>query len=605
MIKHKFYSFLLCLITIHIFVELPCFSQENGKIVTLVVSGEGTTKEEATKKALRSATDQAFGTFVSANTMVLNDEIVKDEIVTVNQGVIQSYKEISCIDSNNGIKIVTIQAVVSIGKLVTYAQNKGMETELAGATYAMNKKMRALNKKNEKDAYNHLMEELECLSQKGLFDFTLETSDPYNDDGKNRIDIVVKCRLNDNGKAFFAHYKKTIFAIALSETEKAEYESANEKYYGYRDIENYQERKEQPCVYMRNQYNPTLCCNANHSISLGTICHFLNQSITSFVVQDNLGNKGRIVFIKDYGITYKKNINSRGWIFYNRIDKYRLEDYSDSFMSLNLTGNWKPEYWTKNDKLYLDWIGDDPMNKIILNPYQNSLKYSLFSVDRTRNKSELDFAYGSIVKSFNFSIWYTDESLMQLSGFTVKPVPISENNHIEMSKEEEALYKFPFVDLGLPSGTLWAQMNLGATNILQAGDLYAWGDMTPNKKEFTKENYSRDVTDFCSAIFGKSWKLPSKEQVKELLDCCKRTLEIIDGVCVWRFTGEKGKCIYFSVLPIIGIDNSNSKCTGYWLSDEINTERHETIYFTKEKIGYAKAPDFFGLCIRPVIISKK
>lgn len=54
--------------------------------VILTVSADGTTKEEAVKAALRSAIEQAYGTFVSANTTLLNDELVKDEIVNYTSG---------------------------------------------------------------------------------------------------------------------------------------------------------------------------------------------------------------------------------------------------------------------------------------------------------------------------------------------------------------------------------------------------------------------------------------------------------------------------------------------------------------------------------------
>ena len=60
--------------------------------VSLVVSGEGQDKEEATLKALRSAIEQAYGTFVSANTTVLNDQLVVDEIVSLSSGNIQKYE---------------------------------------------------------------------------------------------------------------------------------------------------------------------------------------------------------------------------------------------------------------------------------------------------------------------------------------------------------------------------------------------------------------------------------------------------------------------------------------------------------------------------------
>ena len=92
----------------------------------LVVNGDGATKEEATHAALRSAIEQAFGTFVSANTTILNDELVKDEIATVSSGNIQSFTELSSYTLPNGNMSVSLQVTVSIGKLVTYAKSKGV-----------------------------------------------------------------------------------------------------------------------------------------------------------------------------------------------------------------------------------------------------------------------------------------------------------------------------------------------------------------------------------------------------------------------------------------------------------------------------------------------
>ena len=52
-------------------LSITMVAQDSEKTITLVVNGEAATKEEATKIALRSAIDQSFGTFVSANTEVL------------------------------------------------------------------------------------------------------------------------------------------------------------------------------------------------------------------------------------------------------------------------------------------------------------------------------------------------------------------------------------------------------------------------------------------------------------------------------------------------------------------------------------------------------
>lgn len=131
--------------------------------VALTVSADGATKEEATKIALRSAIEQAYGAFVSANTTILNDEMVKDEIVTISNGNIKSYQEVASVLLPNGRTTVTLNAIVSISKLTSYAQSKGATTEFAGATFAMNVKMRELNKKNEMKALDNLIAQIKAL----------------------------------------------------------------------------------------------------------------------------------------------------------------------------------------------------------------------------------------------------------------------------------------------------------------------------------------------------------------------------------------------------------------------------------------------------------
>ena len=80
--------FMIALFVLNLFQ----MSAQRNDEVTLVVSADGATKEEATKVALRSAIEQAYGTFVSANTTILNDEMVKDEIVTLSTGNVKTYQ---------------------------------------------------------------------------------------------------------------------------------------------------------------------------------------------------------------------------------------------------------------------------------------------------------------------------------------------------------------------------------------------------------------------------------------------------------------------------------------------------------------------------------
>ena len=93
-----------------------------------------------------------------------------------------------------------------------------------------------------------------------------------------------------------------------------------------------------------------------------------------------------------------------------------------------------------------------------------------------------------------------------------------------------------YVDLGLPSGTLWAKYNLGATNEYDAGSYYAWGE-TETKDEYTQNNYkwyipndpqyryyyyTNDATtlyledDAARVNMKGKWQIPSVEQVQEL-----------------------------------------------------------------------------------------
>jgi hypothetical protein len=128
--------------------------------VTLVVSGDGSTKEEATHVALRSAIEQAYGVFVSANTEILNDELVKDEIATVTSGNVKSYKELTAVILPNGNHMVSLQAVVSTKKLSAYAQSKSASCEFAGATFGANLKLHELNCKNTEIAFNNLRKQI-------------------------------------------------------------------------------------------------------------------------------------------------------------------------------------------------------------------------------------------------------------------------------------------------------------------------------------------------------------------------------------------------------------------------------------------------------------
>ena len=191
--------------------------------ITLMVSADGMTKGEATKSALRSAIEQAYGTFVSSNTSILNDELIKDEIVTISTGNIKSYKEISNCVSPNGNSFVTLQVTVCPSKLISYAQSKGAEVEFAGATFAMNLKMKELNKRNEEIAIKNMLYEMDKLYSEGL-DYAIATGEPKAD---GKLEAIVEVIPNEYGVKAWELFYLTLNQLSLTDEEQKEYEKAN------------------------------------------------------------------------------------------------------------------------------------------------------------------------------------------------------------------------------------------------------------------------------------------------------------------------------------------------------------------------------------------
>ena len=276
--------FVIGLIPTEFMVGWSKTTQGNEKVISLVANGTGSTKEEATKNALRSAIEQAFGTFVSANTEVLNDDLIKDEIVTVSAGSVKSYREISTSQAASGLYDVSVQATVSIDQLTKFAQSKGMQAELAGASFTMNMKMRELNKKNEIAAIDHMIEKAKAIAQNGLFDYKLEIGEPtLTKDSKYAIRLRVLFCENANTKAFYETIYQTLQSLSLSPKERQEYSNAGLKIYRY----NFQLDNLPDGNYMLRNLYPYY----HRGSGITRLLPVIVENTTNYVIQDNLGNQ--------------------------------------------------------------------------------------------------------------------------------------------------------------------------------------------------------------------------------------------------------------------------------------------------------------------------
>lgn len=200
--------------------------------VTLVVTGEGATKEEATNNALRSAVEQAFGVFVSANTEILNDEIVKDEIASISSGNIKSFVENAYIERPDGLKIITLSATVSLSQLVSYTKNHGYSTEFAGSTFGANMRLYELNRKATALAQKNFYRELSFMLP-SMYDYHLAVKDPVIDGDKCYVEITVNVLANENTKRIGDYYFSTIRAMSHTGKEVEALSEMGNHFYAY------------------------------------------------------------------------------------------------------------------------------------------------------------------------------------------------------------------------------------------------------------------------------------------------------------------------------------------------------------------------------------
>ena len=184
-----------------------------------------------------------------------------------------------------------------------------------------------------------------------------------------------------------------------------------------------------------------------------------------------------------------------------------------------------------------------------------------------------------------------------------------------------------YVDLGLPSGTLWATCNIGASSPLEYGDYFAWGETkgygqddysnTTNyastgnytKTEFSWSTYKwcqgeeNTLTKYCSnaaygyssessylrftdtktsldavddaayQTWGSGWRIPTKEQWEELINYCTVAKGSNNNVNFYGYMGPNGNYIY---LPCAGYRNDtllkNDELEGYYWSRTLNSD---------------------------------
>ena len=213
--------------------ENRSISKTSGNVV-LTCLGEGSSLSDATANALRNGIEQTYGAFVSSNTTILNDRIVKDEIVSVSSGNIVAYEIKSQNYVNNKWNVV-VQAEISQSKLASFAKSKGASVDINTSALAMNIKMARFYTESEKKAFVHLGEQLKELAP-FCMDYVLKTTEPikWHEKGKGEVWIVntwLGYKRNANYKVAQDLIKETQKSLSMTKEEAEKFKALGEKVY--------------------------------------------------------------------------------------------------------------------------------------------------------------------------------------------------------------------------------------------------------------------------------------------------------------------------------------------------------------------------------------
>ena len=192
-----------------------------------------------------------------------------------------------------------------------------------------------------------------------------------------------------------------------------------------------------------------------------------------------------------------------------------------------------------------------------------------------------------------------------------------------------------YVDLGLPSGTLWADRNVGASSSEDYGDYFSWGETT-TKSDYSWSTYKyynnggdEKLTKYCSesacgnngytdtlttlersddaaiANWGSDWRTPTPQQFQELKDYCTWTWATRNGKNGYEVKGKNGNSIF---LPAAGYRDGTSlyrvgSCGSYWSSALVadSPDNGCSLNFHSGRVN----PDrwscrWYGFSVRPV-----
>ena len=286
-----------------------------------------------------------------------------------------------------------------------------------------------------------------------------------------------------------------------------------------------------------------------------------------------------------------------------------------------------------NKKCEIEYNGNNYIrNMVACESVFNSNKGLLVSIIfLSSDKKETISFMSSAIDAICFLDINNETFFEKYDQFHISEVEIIKKIDNEIATSKKNVQKHEYVDLGLPSGTLWATTNVGASSPEDYGSYFAWGETKPKSDyswstykyangahdKLTKYNPSSSYgsvdnkktldysDDAAYQNWGSDWCMPTYKQLDELRD-----------QCTWKWTTRNGKDGYLVTskkngntlfLPTAGCRYGTSfdgvGTSGYYWSRSLFVSGPSSargIDFNSGRVFYGWYYRYFGLSVRPV-----
>ena len=283
---------------------------------------------------------------------------------------------------------------------------------------------------------------------------------------------------------------------------------------------------------------------------------------------------------------------------------------------------------------------------IKVTPFRADQIAKLYAVKRKKNSTSYNDLSLSLPKYGVYSITVATNASNKSVTENVKllcPVILVYSCSFKDNGQEPDFGEYEYVDLGLPSGTLWATCNVGAKSPEEYGLYFAWGETEGYGQDmgdghnFDGESYKwignivydnltkycfnnrnglvdnkteLDVEDDAAYVnWGSQWRMPTLVQLIELRNECTRTWTNLNDVWGYEIRSKvNGNSIFLPAAGGRGQGLYPAGSAGYYWSRSLDDENDyfaREMYFDDENRWQSWGLNrIYGLSVRPVRISE-